>query len=171
MLDAYGLADRVAFDASVVRGLAYYTGIVFEAFDAGGALRSVCGGGRYNHLTQTLGGKPLPAVGFGFGDVVIGELLSDHGLVHEVPRVLDEVVYAKQEAQRTVAIALASRLRAEGRSVDLVLGSPPQKRALKDADRAGAKRIWVIGPDEIARGACWVRDLETGEQREESLPD
>ena len=64
-------ADRVDFDASVVRGLAYYTGVVFEAFDAKGALRAICGGGRYDRLLETLGGPSIPAVGFGFGDAVI----------------------------------------------------------------------------------------------------
>ena len=170
LLEAYGVADRVTFDASVVRGLAYYTGIVFEAFDTKGELRSICGGGRYDRLTQALGGKPIPAAGFGFGDVVISELLEEQGLVANETRSLDEVVYAREDAQRPAAIALCTRLRAEGRSVDLVLGQQSQKRALKDADRHGAKRIWVIGPEEAARGVCWVRDLKSGEQTEEPLP-
>ncbi|MCH2187229.1 ATP phosphoribosyltransferase regulatory subunit, partial [Myxococcota bacterium] len=68
LLEAYGVGEQVVFDASVVRGLAYYTGIVFEAFDAAGELRSICGGGRYDGLSETLGGKAIPAVGFGFGD-------------------------------------------------------------------------------------------------------
>ncbi|MFP6564203.1 MAG: histidine--tRNA ligase [Myxococcota bacterium] len=170
LLDAYGVADRVVFDASVVRGLAYYTGIVFEAFDTRGELRSVCGGGRYDRLAETLGGRSIPAVGFGFGDVVIAELMKDHGIEIAVPRDLDAVVYAREEPQRRAAIALVQRLRAEGQSVELVLGSVSQKRALKDADRGGAKRIWVIGPEDAARGVCWVRDLASGEQSEQPLP-
>ena len=86
LLDAYGIADQVPFDASVVRGLAYYTGVVFEAFDAGGTLRAIAGGGRYDRLAETLGGKPVPAVGFGFGDAVIGELLEDEKLWPELRR-------------------------------------------------------------------------------------
>jgi len=171
LLDAYGIGDRVTFDASVVRGLAYYTGIVFEAFDARGTLRSICGGGRYDRLSETLGGKPLPAAGFGLGDVVVAELLSDLGLEPSLARALDDVVYAREEGQRPSAIALATRLRGEGHRVELVLGQPSQKRALRDADRNGARRIWVLGPEESARGVCWVRDLESGEQSEHPLPE
>ena len=113
LLDAYGVADRVVFDASVVRGLAYYTGIVFEVFDARGKLRSICGGGRYDRLLQSLGGTAVPAVGFGFGDAVIMELLADRGRLPEIPRRLDAVVYAFGEEERPAAIRLTTRLRAK----------------------------------------------------------
>ena len=167
---AYGVADRVVFDASVVRGLAYYTGIVFEAFDRAGELRAICGGGRYDHLLETLGGRPLPAAGFGFGDAVIGELLAERGLVPELRRELDAVVFAFGDGERAAAVALAGALRAEGRSVELVLGGVRLKRVLADADRSGARRVYLIGPDELQRGAALVRDLATGEQGEHGLP-
>jgi histidyl-tRNA synthetase len=170
LLDAYGLADRVVFDASVVRGLAYYTGIVFEVFDARGKLRSICGGGRYDRLLESLGGKAVPAVGFGFGDSVIMELLADRGRLPEVPRRLDAVVYAFGEAERPAAIRLATQLRAEGQSVELALGPVRLRRALQDADRAGADRIYIVGSDELARGVVKVRDLTSGEERDEPLP-
>ncbi|MGI9592160.1 MAG: ATP phosphoribosyltransferase regulatory subunit, partial [Myxococcota bacterium] len=127
-LDAYGLGDRVEFDASIVRGLAYYTGTVFEAFDAERKLRAICGGGRYDNLLETLGGPAIPAAGFGFGDAVIEALLEDEGLRPSPPRDLDAVVFPFGEAERPAAIALARRLRAEGTSVELVLGSPKLKR-------------------------------------------
>jgi histidyl-tRNA synthetase len=79
-LDALGVGDWVVLDLSIVRGLAYYTGIVFELFDAKGELRAICGGGRYDTLLKALGGTDLPALGFGMGDVVLGELLQDRGL-------------------------------------------------------------------------------------------
>ncbi len=170
-LDAHGVADRVVFDASVVRGLAYYTGIVFEAFDSGASLRSICGGGRYDELLETLGGPSIPAVGFGFGDVVILELLSDKGRLPEFPSHVDDVVYAFTETERRAAIAVARKLRGEGRRVDLVLGSPKLKRVMSDADRLGAKRIWLLGPDEVGRGVARLRDLASGDESEESLPD
>jgi len=170
LLDAYGLADRVEFDASIVRGLAYYTGIVFEAFDRERKLRAICGGGRYDHLVETLGGPPIPAVGFGFGDSVIAELLSDRGLLPECPRTLDAAVYAFGDTERPAAVRLASALRGDGHSVELVLGTIKLKRALADADRAGARRFYLIGPDELTRGIVVVRDLETGDQTEEPLP-
>jgi histidyl-tRNA synthetase len=171
LLDAYGVADRVVFDASVVRGLAYYTGVVFEAFDAGGTLRAICGGGRYDGLIETLGGPSIPAVGLGFGDVVILELLADKGLVPELRRSLDDVVYAFGEDERLAAITVADRLRREGRAVELVLGSPKLKRVMVDADRSGARQIWLLGPDEVGRGVAKVRDLGSGEEREEPLRD
>jgi histidyl-tRNA synthetase len=170
LLDAYGLAGRVEFDASIVRGLAYYTGVVFEAFDADRKLRALCGGGRYDGLLETLGGPPIPAVGFGFGDAVVQELLAEKGLLPDLPRSLDALVYAFGEAERPAAIRLASQLRTDGQQVELVLGSVKPKRALADADRAGARRIYLIGPDELARGETSVRDLTTGEQTSEALP-
>jgi histidyl-tRNA synthetase len=170
LLAAYGVADRVVFDASIVRGLAYYTGVVFEAFDAGRKLRAICGGGRYDGLLEALGGPALPAVGFGFGDVVIQELLADQGLLPEIPRRVDAVVFALGPPQREAAIRLATALRAEGASVELVLGQPRLKRALADADKAGARRAYLVGPDEVAKGAALVRDLATGEQSERPLP-
>ena len=150
------------FDASVVRGLAYYTGVVFEAFDTAGALRAICGGGRYDRLLESLGGPSLPAVGF--GDAVIHELLLEHGLVPELPRGLDEVVYGFGDTERTAAIGVAQRLRESGASVDLVLGQPKPKRVFADADRAGAARVWLIGPDEAGRGVSRVKHLASGEQ-------
>lgn len=165
---AYGFADRLVFDASIVRGLAYYTGIVFEGFDTSGQLRAVCGGGRYDRLAETLGGPAIPAVGFGFGDVVIAELLADRGLLPTLAREIDAVVFAFSDAERPAAIRLAQRLRADGRTVELAFATK-LKRALQDADRGGAREIWLIGPDELARGVARVRRLAGGEERDEPL--
>lgn len=85
LADAYGYSDWLVFDASVVRGLAYYTGVVFEGFDRSGELRAICGGGRYDKLLGTFGGEDQPCAGFGFGDAVIVELLKDKGLLPQVP--------------------------------------------------------------------------------------
>jgi len=170
LLGDYGLSDRVVFDASIVRGLAYYTGVVFEAFDTGRSLRAICGGGRYDHLLETLGGAATPAVGFGFGDVVIAELLADKGLLPETQRALDAVVFAFGEAERGAAVRVACALRRDDASVELVLGEPKLKRVIADADKSGARRLYVIGPDELARGEVLIRDLETGEQTHEAIP-
>jgi histidyl-tRNA synthetase len=171
LLDAYGIAESVAFDASVVRGLAYYTGIVFEAFDCRGELRSICGGGRYDRLLESLGGKAMPAAGFGMGDVVLMELLSEKELLPELARGVDDVVFAFEERHRAIAVQLAQRLRGANRRVELILGTPRLKRVLADADRTGAARLWLLGPEEVARGVATVRDLASGEQREEKLDD
>jgi histidyl-tRNA synthetase len=171
LLDAYGQRDRVAFDASIVRGLAYYTGIVFEAFDSERKLRAICGGGRYDRLLEALGGPALPAVGFGFGDSVIAELLAAKQLLPALARRLDAVVFAFSDAQRPAAVRVACALRARGRCVELVLGEQRLKRAMADADREGAREIHLLGPDEVARGEVLIRDLASGEQRSEPIPD
>jgi histidyl-tRNA synthetase len=159
----------VPFDASVVRGLAYYTGVVFEAFDAGGTLRAIAGGGRYDRLAETLGGKPVAAVGFGFGDAVIAELLEDEGLWPDLPRTIQDVVFAFGEDEKAAAIRVATRLRASGRRVELCLGRAKLKRVLGDADKAGAQRVYLIGSDELARDVVKVRDLAAGQEHEEAL--
>ena len=169
LLDAYGIADAVPFDASVVRGLAYYTGVVFEAFDAGGTLRAIAGGGRYDRLAETLGGKPVPAVGFGFGDVVIGELLADEGLWPDLQREIDDVVFAFGPEEQPDAIRVAQRLRTAGRRVELTIGRAKLKRVLGDANDAGAERVYLIGEDERSRGVVKVRDLARREEHEEPL--
>jgi histidyl-tRNA synthetase len=171
LLDAYGIADHVPFDASVVRGLAYYTGVVFEAFDTGGTLRAIAGGGRYDRLAETLGGKPVSAVGFGFGDAVIGELLDDEGLWPPLAREIEDVVYAFGSEEKTAAIAVANRLRHDGRKVELSLGQAKLKRVLGDADKNGVLRVFLIGEDERARGVVKVKNLATKQEHEESLAD
>ena len=158
------------FDTSIVRGLAYYTGTVFEAFDTGRSLRAICGGGRYDRLLETLGGPALPAVGFGFGDVVILELLQDLGVFPDLQRELDAVVFAFGDSERPAAIRLAAQLRGAGQRVELVLANSKLKRVLADASRSAARRVYLIGPDELAQGQALVRDLTSGEQSRHPLP-
>jgi len=164
LADAYGIADWLVFDASVVRGLAYYTGTVFEAFDRGASLRAICGGGRYDRLLSTFGGKDIPAAGFGFGDVVIVELLKDKGLLPQLTAGVDDVVFPLTEDLRGAATTVATKLRAAGRSVDLVLDGRKAKWVFKHADKNGAGRVVLVGPDEWAAGTVRIKDLATGEQ-------
>lgn len=164
---AYGFADWLRFDPSLVRGLAYYTGTVFEAFATVGELRAICGGGRYDRLLSTFGGKDLPACGFGFGDAVIVELLKDRSLLPDLPPAVDDVVFAFSEELRGPAMEVAARLRSAGRSVDLVLDEGRKmKWAFRHADSRGAARMVLIAPDEWARGVVKVRDLNTGDENE-----
>ena len=109
-LEAYGISGWIEFDASIVRGLAYYTGPVFEAHDRAGELRAICGGGRYDKLLSTLGGKDLPATGFGFGDMVIMELLAEKGLVPELIGGIDDVVISLSPELRNAAMSVACLL-------------------------------------------------------------
>lgn len=169
MLDAMGLGDFVVPDLRIVRGLAYYTGIVFELFDRQGALRAICGGGRYDRLLELVGGEPLPAVGFGMGDVVLSELLADRGLVPEYARAVDYYLVVVDDAQRGEALRIAHGLRERGHSVAYGLGRQGVGKQMKAAAREGARRVVVIGPDELARGRVVVRDMASGEERETDL--
>ena len=109
-------------------------------------------------------------MGFGFGDAVIHELLGEQGKLPALARRIDAVVYPFSDAERPAAVRLAEALRARGDSVELVLGNVKPKRALADADRAGAVRIYLVGPDERTRGVAKVRELGTGEEHDEPLP-
>lgn len=163
---AYGCAGWLRFDPSLVRGLAYYTGVVFEAFPARGEWRALCGGGRYDRLLSTFGGRDVPACGFGFGDAVIMELLKDLGRLPELPGRVDDVVFAFAGDLRAPAMEVAARLRRSGRSVDLILEERRMKWAFRHADAAGAARLVLLAPEEWERGVVKVRDLSTGKEVE-----
>ena len=171
LVDSYGISDWVAFDASVVRGLAYYTGPVFEAHDRGGNLRAICGGGRYDRLLSSLGGKDMPATGFGFGDMVIMELLNDKGLIPDLPSGNEDIVIAIDENLRAAAMSVATKLRASGRTVDLVLEDKRMKWAFRHAERTGAQRLVMIMPDEWAAGNVRIKELESGEESDVAVSD
>ena len=168
-LEAYGISGWIEFDASIVRGLAYYTGPVFEAHDRAGELRAICGGGRYDKLLSTLGGKDLPATGFGFGDMVIMELLAEKDLVPELISGVDDVVISLSPELRNAAMSVATSLRNTGKSVDLVLEDKRLKWAFKHAERSGAQRLVMVMPDEWKEGKVKIKDLESGEEIEVSL--
>ena len=169
LLESYGAREWIEFDASVVRGLAYYTGPVFEVHDRNGELRAVCGGGRYDKLIGTMGGKDLPATGFGFGDMVVLELLTSKGLVPNLQSGVSDVVFGLGSDLRGAAMAVASALRLGGRSVDMVLEDKKMKWLFKHSERIGAERLVMIMPEEWARGAVRIKDLESGEESEVTL--
>ena len=166
MLEAMGLGDFVELDLRIVRGLAYYTGIVFELFDRKGDLRAICGGGRYDRLLELVGGDPQPAVGFGMGDVVLGELLKEMNLVPEYERALDYFLVAVTGEEYPAALRLAHQLRDQGHSVAYGLKQQGVVKQMKAAAREGANTVLIIGPDELANGTVLVRDMTSGEQRE-----
>ena len=171
LCDSYGISDWVSFDASVVRGLAYYTGPVFEAHDKAGNLRAICGGGRYDKLIGTLGGNDLPATGFGFGDMVVMELLADKGLLPELSNGVGEVVFGMGSELRGAAMQVAAKLRSAGRTVDLVLEEKKMKWVFKHAERCGATRLVMVMPDEWAEGKVRIKDLDTGEESTVAMED
>jgi len=164
-LDALGVGEFVDVDFGVVRGLAYYTGIVFELFDAGRSLRAICGGGRYDNLTQAVGGVQLPAVGFGMGDVVLGELLRERGLVPPHHSSIDVFLAGITEEDQPHLLRLAHRLREAGLRVEYSLGSQAIGKQLKLADARAARLAVVVGPDDRARGEVMVKDLAAKTQQ------
>lgn len=167
--DAIGLSDYVVFDAGLVRGLAYYTGIVFELWDRTGELRAICGGGRYDDLLATLGGTDLPALGFGMGDVVLAELLRRRDLVPARGTMVDYYVAYIGEEMRTLALRVTRALREQGSRATFDYGARGLGRQLKAANQAGALRAVVLGPDEVEQGNARVRDMKSGEERVVSL--
>ena len=164
-LAAYGVSEFCAFDAAIVRGLAYYTGIVFEMYDRAGELRALCGGGRYDDLMRYAGGEDLPAVGFGLGEAVLLELLAERGREPNPEPDPDVFVIPVSADDRTAAIRTAARLRDEGLHVDLALKDQSLGKGLKRAAQAGARAAVVIGPDERASGKLTVKDLASGDEQ------
>jgi len=171
LCESYGISDWVSFDASVVRGLAYYTGPVFEAHDRAGNLRAICGGGRYDKLIGTLGGNDLPATGFGFGDMVVMELLADKGLLPELSNGVDDVVFGMGTELRGAAMQVAAKLRSAGRTVDLVLEDKKMKWVFKHAERCGTTRLVMVMPDEWAEGKVRIKNLDSGEESTLAMDD
>ncbi|KAK4404763.1 Histidine--tRNA ligase, chloroplastic/mitochondrial [Sesamum angolense] len=159
LAEKYGYSDWIQFDASIVRGLAYYTGIVFEGFDREGKLRAICGGGRYDRLLSTFGGDDIPACGFGFAAKGKGTYARTQ------PQVQNIVCSLDQDLQGA-ASSVAARLREKGQSVDLVLENKPLKWVFKRAARVNAQRLIIVGSTEWQKGMVSVKILSSGEQYE-----
>lgn len=170
-LAAMGVADFVDVDLTIVRGLAYYTGTVFELFDAGRSLRAIAGGGRYDDLLDRLGGVALPAVGFAMGDVVIGELLKEHGALTKAGPVLDVFVAGVTADDQPHVLALAHECRDAGLRTEFALTVQAVGKQLKQADARGARVAVLIGPDDRARNEVQLKDLAAKTQRSVSRDD
>jgi histidyl-tRNA synthetase len=168
-LESMGLGDFIDLDLTIVRGLAYYTGTVFELFDAQRALRAICGGGRYDDLLQRVGGVDLPALGFGMGDVVLGELLKERGLAPAAPAGTDTFLIGATPEDRQALLAIAHELREKDFRVEYALASDKVGKQLKLADARGAGFAVLLGPDERARGMAVLKNLRDGSQREVKL--
>jgi histidyl-tRNA synthetase len=168
-LERMGLAGFLDLDLTIVRGLAYYTGTVFELFDAGYSLRAICGGGRYDGLLQAIGGVDVPALGFGMGDVVLGELLRERGLAPAPGSAVDVFLAAVTPEDHPHLLTLAHRLRDAGFRAEFPLASTAVGKQLKLAAARAARFAIVVGPDDRARGEVALKDLGTGAQ--EAVPE
>jgi histidyl-tRNA synthetase len=165
-IEAMGLSKFVTVDFGVVRGLAYYTGFVFEAFDRKGELRALAGGGRYDDLVGKLGGPALPAVGFAIGDMTFALLLEQRGLTPKFVAGPEVYCVIGGEAERLAAFADIHALRAAGFRVDYPMKELAFGKQFKVAAESGAKVALIYGSDELARGVVKLRDLWAREEVE-----
>ena len=144
-----GLQDFVRRDYTVVRGLAYYTGVVFEVFDRSGEFRAIAGGGRYDTLLKNLGGVDLPALGFGMGDVVLGEILKKRLTDYTEIRCLDFYVAIADEQYRPQAMALVQKLRDHGDWTEYPIKVMKLGKQLEAATERLATFICIVGPESL----------------------
>jgi len=165
-LGAMGLGEFVTVDLGVVRGLAYYTGFVFEAFDRKGELRALAGGGRYDDLVEKLGGPKLPAVGFAIGDMTMALLLEERGLTPPLIRAPDCYAVIGGPAERLAAFGGINALRAAGFRVEYPLKHLGFGKQFKAAGESGARLALIYGGDELAKGIVKIKDLREGTEHE-----
>lgn len=163
--EAMGIRNYLQYDSKIIRGLDYYTGLVFEAHEVKGEFRAILGGGHYANLVGDVGGDPLPGVGFAMGDVVIMLVLEHYGLLPtdlSYPGTVFVTVF--NEEMLTDSILLSRQLREEGFNV--ILAEPDKlSKQFKLADRLGIKTALVLGPDELVNGTVVVKDLRSFEQK------
>jgi len=167
-IEGLGLAEFTRFDASIVRGLQYYTGTVFEAWEVGGEIRrSLLGGGRYDNLLSDVGGAPLPAVGFAMGDVVMTLLLEKYDLVPSNLPVFPATVLVTvfDSVHQLDSLQLAADLRRAGLRVALYPDPDKLARQFKYADSIKARIALIVGPDEAQASQVALKDLQTGAQQ------
>ncbi len=167
-LDSFGVGDWFEVDLRTIRGLDYYTGLVFEAWSRGGLGRALFGGGRYDGLTKLVGSsRDLPAVGFAVGDMAIAEVLREkHLITDEMPAAVDVLVTVFEEGAEIHSVRAADALRSGGLRVHVYPGSTKKlAKQLDYARRAGVRFVVIIGPEEESAGVVSIKDLFTGEQR------
>ena len=164
--EALGVSDYVAYDPTVIRGLDYYTGTVFEARDSDGKFRAIFGGGRYDDLVSSVGGDRVPGTGFAMGDIVIRLVLEQYGAAPPLNSRPSEILITTfDESSLMTTLELAAEFRAEGIPAEWYPAPDKLAKQLKYADRIGARVAVILGPDEIAAGKVTVRNLTSGEQQ------
>ena len=166
VLEALGVKDYIRFDPNIMRGLLYYTGTVFEAFDVSGSLkRAILGGGRYDNLLADVGGQPLPGMGFAMGDVVVGIILQEANLLPEFNATPAQVLVTVFDEKLSVqSYALAAELRNAGLNTMVYPEPAKLQKQFKFADKMKMKVVLVLGPDEAQNGQVMVKTLLNSEQ-------
>jgi histidyl-tRNA synthetase len=170
-LAEFGVADYCRFDLHVVRGLAYYTGIVFEIHDRHGQLRAVAGGGRYDNLLQLVGGPPISAVGFGMGDIVLSELLKDLGRLQGLSTCVDTYVVDAEDGLFADVLKIVACLRRGGVATEFSYKRQNLGKQLKSASQRGAKFVVIVGRKSREQRLVDIKDMQSGRQREVRLDD
>jgi len=164
--EALGASEYVRFEPTIVRGLDYYTGTVFEARDADGRYRAILGGGRYDDLVAVVGGERTPGVGFAMGDVTLGLMIQQQGTAPAAPPPPAQVLVCwPDEAARLDSLRAANALRADGLMVEWYPAADRLPRQLKYADRSGIPLAVIVGSREVERGEATIKDLRDGSQR------
>ncbi len=165
-LEALGVGEYVKFDPNIMRGLLYYTGTVFEAFDTSGSVkRAILGGGRYDNLLADVGGQSLSGVGFAMGDVVMGIVLKEKGLLPEfIPSPAPVIVTIFDESLLRESFSLAAELRRAGLNVLCYPEPAKLQKQFKFADKMKSRVAVTLGPDEVAQNLVAIKNLTNGEQ-------
>ena len=171
MMDTAGCSGYLKFDISIVRGLSYYTGAVFEVNSPEKKHRAICGGGRYDSLLSAFGGETVPAVGFGFGDVVVLDVLKEMGRFPELPRKLDYTIIPFANEQVGIALKIAAELRMRGSVVDCNFSMRKMKKTMRQANESGAAKAILLFPEELAEDKVVVRDMILHEQKPVKIAD
>ncbi len=166
ILSAMGAGEYVKLDLHVVRGLAYYTGVVYEAFDADRALRALAGGGRYDNLLELLGGPKIGATGFGMGDIVLGILLAEKGKLPDFTEKCDYFVIDADAAMLDEVLAIAAELRRAGFTSGFSYKRQALGKQLRAASQKGAKAAIIVGQELKEGGLIVLKDMVTGDQRQ-----
>jgi len=166
-----GYSNYLQFDISIVRGLSYYTGAVFEVNSPEKQHRAICGGGRYDSLLSAYGGETVPAVGFGFGDVVVLDVLKELQRFPELPRTLDYTIIPFAAEQMGIALKIAAELRSQGSTVDCNFSMKKIKKTMQQANESGAKNTILLFPDELAEDKVVIRDMQLHEQKPIKITD
>ena len=171
MMDTAGCSGYLKFDISIVRGLSYYTGAVFEVNSPEKKHRAICGGGRYDSLLSAFGGETVPAVGFGFGDVVVLDVLKEMGRFPELPRKLDYTIIPFANEQVGIALKIAAELRMRGSVVDCNFSMKNMKKTMRQANESGAAKAILLFPEELAEDKVVIRDMILHEQKPVKIAD
>lgn len=165
LINTFGVQDYVVFDPKLVRGLDYYTGTVFEAFEIGGQSRAILGGGRYDNLVADVGGKPLPGVGFAMGDVVIELVLHDAGVIPDGLGDTVQILVTVFDSETVPeSLRLATEIRQAGYRVVVYPDADKLGKQFKFADKRDIPIAVILGPDEINAGMVAIKNLKTREQ-------